>query len=363
MKESKKQSLNCRVLVLGGTGAMGTHLVNLLNRKGYQVTVTSRRMRDNFDNVTYVTGNAHESSFLNSLLASHFDVIVDFMVYSTGEFAQRCKTLLKSCGQYIYLSSSRVYADSSSPITENSARLLDVCMDKEFLATDEYALTKARQEDLLRQSGYSNYTIIRPYITFSEIRLQLGVYEKENWLYRALQGRTIVFSKDIADKYTTLTYGLNVAEGIASLIGQSDAYSEAFHITANESHRWDEILQSYLHVIESHTGKRPKVLILEKCPKLALPLGQYQVKYDRYYNRRFSNEKINRFIDTTKFLPTLSGLEQCLETFIKSPTFRYINWRNEAKYDRWTNEKASLKELGNIKKTTKYLLYRYLLTK
>lgn len=237
MKESKKQSLNCRVLVLGGTGAMGTHLVNLLNRKGYQVTVTSRRMRDNFDNVTYVTGNAHESSFLNSLLASHFDVIVDFMVYSTGEFAQRCKTLLKSCGQYIYLSSSRVYADSSSPITENSARLLDVCMDKEFLATDEYALTKARQEDLLRQSGYSNYTIIRPYITFSEIRLQLGVYEKENWLYRALQGRTIVFSKDIADKYTTLTYGLNVAEGIASLIGQSDAYSEAFHITANESHR------------------------------------------------------------------------------------------------------------------------------
>ena len=296
MKEIEKQSLNYRVLVLGGTGAMGTHLVNLLNQKGYHVTVTSRRMRVNFDNVTYATGNAHEPSFLNSLLASHFDVIVDFMVYNTEEFSQRYKTLLKSCGQYIYLSSSRVYADSSTPITEESPRLLDVCMDKEFLATDEYALTKARQEDLLRQSGYSNYTIIRPYITFSEIRLQLGVYEKENWLNRALQGRTIVFSKDIADKYTTLTYGLNVAEGIASLIGQSDAYGEAFHITTNESHRWDEILQSYLHVIEKHTGKRPKVLMLDKCPNLALSLGQYQVKFDRYYNRCFSNEKINRFI-------------------------------------------------------------------
>ena len=135
MKESEKQSLNYRVLVLGGTGAMGTHLVNLLNQKGYHVTVTSRRMRVNFDNVTYATGNAHEPSFLNSLLALHFDVIVDFMVYNTEEFALRCKTLLKSCGQYIYLSSSRVYADSSNPITEDSPRLLDVCMDKEFLAT------------------------------------------------------------------------------------------------------------------------------------------------------------------------------------------------------------------------------------
>ena len=247
MKERENQSLNYRVLVLGGTGAMGTHLVNLLNRKGCQVTVTSRRVHGNFDNVVYVTGNAHEPAFLESLLASHFDVIVDFMIYNTEEFAQRCKTLLKSCGQYIYLSSSRVYADSSNLITENSPRLLDVCMDKEFLATDEYALTKARQEDLLRRSGYSNYTMIRPYITFSEIRLQLGVYEKENWLYRALQGRTIVFSKDLADKYTTLTYGLNVAEGIASLIGQSDAYGEAFHITANESYRWNEILQLYLN--------------------------------------------------------------------------------------------------------------------
>ena len=40
---------------------------------------------------------------------------------------------------------------------------------------------------------------------------QLGVLEKELWLYRALNGRTIVFSKDIAEKSTTLTYGYDVA--------------------------------------------------------------------------------------------------------------------------------------------------------
>ena len=58
-------------------------------------------------------------------------------------------------------------------------------------------LTKALQENLLRASGYKNWTIVRPYITFSDIRLQLGVYEKEQWLYRALQGRAIVSRKTL----------------------------------------------------------------------------------------------------------------------------------------------------------------------
>ena len=56
--------------------------------------------------------------------------------------------------------------------------------DEEYLKTDEYALSKARQEDILHRSGKNNWTVIRPYITYSEIRLQLGVLEKELWLYR-----------------------------------------------------------------------------------------------------------------------------------------------------------------------------------
>ena len=32
--------------------------------------------------------------------------------------------------------------------------------------------------------------------------------------------RTVIFSEDIGDKFTTLTYGYDVARGIFSLIGQ-----------------------------------------------------------------------------------------------------------------------------------------------
>lgn len=100
--------------------------------------------------------------------------------------------------------------------------------------------------------------------TFSEIRLQLSPQEKELWLYRYLHGRSIVFSKDLAEKYTTLTYGYDVAKGIASIIGKEKAIGEIFHITVNESHKWSEILSLYVKVIKRETGIEPKVMLMNK---------------------------------------------------------------------------------------------------
>ncbi len=67
-----------------------------------------------------------------------------------------------------------------------SPRLVDVCTDPEYLSIDEYGMAKGREENLLRETGRTNWTIIRPYITYNSNRIQLGVYEKENWLRRAL---------------------------------------------------------------------------------------------------------------------------------------------------------------------------------
>ena len=171
------------VLIFGGTGAMGTHLVSILAKQGIKCVVSTRQCRDNSENVEYVIGDAHNVDFLKSLFANYkFDAIVDFMKYSTKDFESRVCFLLSNTKQYIFLSSSRVYAGSNEPLTENSPLLLDVCQDAEYLKTDEYALAKARQERILHKSGKTNWTIIRPYITFSEKRLQLSALEKEFWL-------------------------------------------------------------------------------------------------------------------------------------------------------------------------------------
>lgn len=351
-----------KILILGGTGAMGIHLVGLLSQHpDLQITVTSRSKREGRRNVFYVQGNGHDMTFVIPLLEEKFDVIVDFMNYRTEEFRKRYQQLLAACGQYVYLSSSRVYADSNTLITEDSPRLLDAVADAEYIATDEYALTKARQENLLLDSGKTNWTIIRPYITYSESRLQLGVLEKESWLYRALHGRTIVFSKDIAEHLTTLTYGLDVARGISALIGQEEAKGEVFHITASYSIRWSDVLDTYLDVLERKTGRRPNVLITEASLNLQYAWGKYQVKYDRLFNRTFDNSKINRFVDTLTFVKPQDGLRACLEQFIEHPMFRDINCGVEAKTDCLTGERTALQEIDTLKHKVKYILYRYII--
>lgn len=352
-----------KILILGGTGAMGNDLVDLLSNTEHEIIVTSRsEQKSNISNVNFVKGNALDDEWLSTLLESaHYDVIVDFMSYSTERFSRRVDLLLSSTDQYLFFSSSRVYADSEDPITEESDRLLDVCKDTLYLATDEYALAKARQEDLLRKSGKQNWTIIRPYITYSDIRLQLGFQEKELWLYRALHGHTIVFAKDIADLCTTLTYGRDVAQALIKVIGNSNTYGQVFHVTRSESVKWEDILETYIDVLGTKLGKPQKILLLDSSGKLAKVCRRdMQRKYDRLYNRRFDNSKIASV--SPEMLSAVSpqvGLRKCLEDFLEHPVFRDLDWRAEGYMDKVTHENTSLSEIPGTKNKIRYLLARY----
>ena len=169
-----------KILVLGGTGAMGKPVVKILGARGHRVDVTTRKARnDEGDNIHYVVGNAHDMAFLENILNEKYDAILDFMVYKPEEFRDRYIKSLENTSQYVFLSSARVYADSPDAlIEESSKRLLDISKDQEFLQTNEYSLAKAREENLLLKSDSRNWTIIRPYITYYDERLQLGVFEK-----------------------------------------------------------------------------------------------------------------------------------------------------------------------------------------
>lgn len=348
-----------KILVLGGTGAMGTHLVSLLSQQGYELLVTSRTRSDTVGHVRYLQGDAHDLHFLNPILACEkWWAIIDFMVYSTAAFKSQAQCFLDATKQYIFLSSSRVYAQSSTPLTEDSPRLVDVSTDPNYLATDEYALTKARQEDVLLASGRSNWTIIRPYITFSNERLQLGVLEKEDWLFRALNDRTIVFSKDINDCLTTLTHGEDVAKGIMAVIGEAKAYGQIFHITGATSVRWSEVLDTYCRALAKHNNAVPQLILADLDTFLMVHPSRYQIIYDRLYDRVFDNTKINCFIDTKQFKDPLQSLQSCLNVFLEKPRFLHINAKHEALKDIVTRECTPISQLPSLKQKIRYFATR-----
>lgn len=353
-----------RVLVLGGTGAMGEPLVRMLAERGDEVCVTSRKKREDKGNVHYIQGDAHDLSFIKQELSKNYDAIVDFMIYSTDDFRDRSKIYLQSTGQYMFLSSARVYADSKEPITEKSPRLLDVCKDTDYLKTDEYALAKARSENVLLESEHKNWAIIRPYITYNTRRLQLGGLELGTWLTAALSGRSLVLPKDVGIRKTTMTHGDDVARAIAALIGNSKALGEVFHITGKDHMKWREVAEIYKQVLEGYTDCNVEIYEPETSEVLSVIMGNAsQIKYDRTYDRVFDNTKL---IDVCgegfEFIQMREGLKRCLSDYLNLPDNKRINTYNPQFYawlDRTLGKVTYIGEIESVKNKIKYMGYYY----
>ncbi|SCW82212.1 Nucleoside-diphosphate-sugar epimerase [Lachnospiraceae bacterium C10] len=345
-----------KILVLGGTGAMGTHLIDYLTRnKDVEVTVTSRKERVNHDNIKFIVGNARELTFMLKIVKEvHYDVIVDFMNYNYEEFEERYHFLLDSCKHYVFLSSSRVYANHDGRITEGCPRLLETTTDTDFLSTNRYALRKAREEDMLKSSGRINYSIIRPYVTYSNRRLQLGIYEKEEWLYRVLNDKPIIISEGILDKITTLTFGKDVAYGIYK-IALGKPISEPVHITTMENMTWLEILKLYADIIKEEIGKEFIIYTSHEIKSIEILYeGGYNTIYDRQWNRQFDNTKAEIVCGHIDYFAMKEGLSTCLREFLKdwkdfgNTLFLPLNVKYEIEMDRLTSNRNLQKELVRL---------------
>lgn len=349
-----------KILILGGTGAIGYYLVNILARYGHKVFVTSRQVRDNRENVTYILGNARDNFFINEVLKNKYDRIIDFMSYPLKEY-ERTKVLdlLNATDQYFFLSSSRVYANVAGLITESSPRLLDVSNDTEYLRSNEYSLTKAREENVLLELKKSNWTILRPYISFAENRLQLGAYELESWFPRLMRDKSIVFSKDLLGKFTTMSFGNDVAISIAKLVIHDNTKGEIFNVTTSESNTWSDIINIYRELYEDITGNHFKITYSNESIVCKVKECKYQIIYDRAYDRRFDNSKLLWYCPDVYFTPVRDSLKKCFESVLSSQRQYLLPVRFEALQDRHLGEYTPLKYFPTINRKLGYLFYRY----
>lgn len=320
-----------RVLVLGGTGAMGSHLCRFLTAYGADVVCTTRHERASEDGISYVVGDAKDSSFLDKLLAERWEAIVDFMVWSTAEFRSRYAAFLAATEQYIFTSSYRVYADSPL-ICEDSPRLLDVIDDSEYLATDEYALSKARCEDLLFGSDSENWTIVRPAVTYDggNGRLQLGVFESADWLWRAVNGIPVPMPYDMLSNQATMSYGGDVAEMIARLVGNPCALGEAFTVACSDHMTWAEVASAYGETLPF------EVIPCDLDDFERARGGVYQIRYDRMFDRVVDNSKVLAVtgMDGGRLTAMREGLSRELGVYLASDKRAVLSVGFQGKMDR-----------------------------
>ena len=102
-----------KILVLGGTGAMGAPVVQILADRNNHVVVTTRQNKKSQNkNIQFVQGDAHDLNFVRGLLDKAYDAVIDFMIYTPDKFMTFSKLYMEKSRQYVFLSSARVYADS-----------------------------------------------------------------------------------------------------------------------------------------------------------------------------------------------------------------------------------------------------------
>lgn len=355
-----------KILIFGGTGAMGEELVPLLAETiDNTLVITSRKKQEVSGNVRYIQGDAMNLDFVFDILRrDSYDVIVDFMLYSVGEFNARYELLLKSCKQYLFFSSARVYAASDKLINESSARLLDISKDQEFLSNGEYSLTKAKEEDILAGSSFRNWVIIRPYKTYNSNRLQLGVMEKEDWIFRAIAGKKVVTLGDILNLHTSLTSAKDTARILKRIIGDLSMNGQTIQIANPESITWNDVIKIYFDCIERKYGRKMKVHTLNDTSDIELLLGNhYRIKYDGLVDRKFDDKKVKSIMgEDFSWTSTKEELTQCVQSYIEKVgnQRRIRNYKIEGGYDRVTGEIEPLKNMHGIRNIVDYWMYRTL---
>jgi len=291
-----------RVLVIGGTGAMGRYLVPFLVERGFEVTsVALDDPEVLLPGVTHHRADGKDPAVRDELLARNFDAIVDFLYYPTRELVRTLPRMLDHTGQYVFLSSGRIYANLECPVRETSPRLIDVSEDRLLLNSDDYCIAKARGENILLQSPRRNWTIVRPATTYSYLRYQLVTLEAANTVGRARRGKPVVLPDQARNKPATLSWGGDAGRMIGGLLFRDAAFGEAFNINSAEHHTWGEIADYYRDICGLEAvwvDKEDYLRILNPDPYA------YQVRWQLEYARLF-----DRVVDNRKVLE-VTGMKQ-----------------------------------------------------
>ena len=158
-----------RVLLVAGTGTLGGPTYAELLKIGYAVDVISL---EDFASVTprlsFLKADASTERMQKFLDGRRYDAIVDFIHMPEREAqARRIDLMLEHTDQFVFLSSYRTYSGRDRVIAESSEQWIDAPANDRMLAEDDYAIPKARGERHLMASGRTNWTIIRPVISFT----------------------------------------------------------------------------------------------------------------------------------------------------------------------------------------------------
>ena len=358
-----------KILIIGGTGAMGAPLTQILGKNEENTVYVLARKKmyvPEMKNVQFIKGDAFDLNGMSDLVRREkFDVIVDFMIYNVENYKGFIDTYMSSCKQYVFTSTSSVYDEppENSKITEETDRLYDKYNEERKNNNNVYHILKSNLDNIIFESEFKNWTMVRPYVTFNTKRLPLVTWPKEGWLYRVVKGKKVVLPKDAMFVPTTITYGAEVANGISFLIGNNKAFGQIVNIASNISTTWDDVLKIYQPILNDVCGKTIDIFWVEKAEEIWEEVPHQYDFYacDRLLRKEFDTTKLDVIAGKhIEFTDVRDSLAHCIKDLFSESNYQIVPDPILNGYmDKITKEHTHLSEFKGWRRKKNYLINRY----
>jgi len=308
-----------KILLIGGTGIISAYITKLAAKRGEDITVFNRGKHSSPlpEGCKVIIGDANDPEAGKKLSGMHFDVIADFVAFSTGQLAAHVNAFYPYCDQFVFISSATVYSrlDQTTPIREDVTPANNVDWD--------YCRGKIGGEKYLEMRRALDpsfcYTVIRPYVTYGDTRIPFSLIPARHWTVvdRIKKGKPLVLPD--THNICTLTHSADFAKAFLGLCGNKKAYGEAFHITSGKTYPWERVGE----IIGDHVGKKAEFVyrpITAIARELYPAYGDVysMLKADKATSWVFDNSKLHDAVpDLTFDISLEEGLCHTLAAFEK----------------------------------------------
>jgi nucleoside-diphosphate-sugar epimerase len=320
-----------KVLFIGGTGLISQAVTELLVSKDYDLTVLNRGNNNDVlpEGVRHIKADIYNEDQMQEVLKKqNFDCVVEWIAF-TKEHVERDVRLFKGkTKQYIFISSASAYHKPALdyPITEEtplSNPYWEYSRNKQYC--EEYLFDIATED--------FNVTIIRPSHTYNDTKLMIAI---KTWggefghIKRLQEGKPVIIPGDGTSLWT-ITHNTDFAFAFEAVIGNEEAYGQAYHITSDKVYTWERLNE----LMAKALGVKPNVIhiptdfILQYFPDM-----EGELLGDKTWSTIFDNSKIKALAPDFKAKVGYEDVvDKAIKYYLNTKEKQVVNEEFEKIYD------------------------------
>ena len=296
------------ILIIGGSYFAGRSFVeHLLKEKDVKIFTFNRgNIPLNMEGVTELHGDRTDiDSIKKNIPLVEWDTLIDFCAYAPDDIKKVIQCVPGKIKQYIFISSTSVYDNSSILPLDEKAKTID-SPQPELGEYAEYGLDKIKAEKFLEKVCLEksiSWTILRP----SSIYGKFNYAPREEYFFDLIEkDETIIIPENDLALFTFI-FVEDFAKIILKCMESQCVYNQIFNTVSPEYFSYKKYIEALEGIIKKKikTRRMSVAKIIQERVPLPFPIDEHQI---------YSGNKLDKALDF-HFTPLSVGLKKTYEFY------------------------------------------------